>query len=119
VREIMGREPVRESISEESRSQLNYIPRGDRVVVKRSPRPEPKSGDMFIPDSQQKPLNAGTVIAVGPGARNPITGQIDAIVDLRPGDTVEFLDYAGSEIEIDGEAYLSMRESEIHGKRNS
>ncbi len=47
-------------------SNLNYEPRGDRVIVKRLPLPQPKPGDVFLPASQQKPLNEGTVIAVGP-----------------------------------------------------
>ena len=98
---------------------INYIPRGDRVILKRLPPPEPKEGEVRLPDSQKRPMNAGTVVAVGPGARNVVTGQIDAITDLKPGDIVEFLDYAGAEVEIDGEAYLSVRESEIHGKRPS
>jgi chaperonin GroES len=96
------------------RKTMDYVPRGDRVIVKRSERPARKPEDVFIPDSQQKPLNSGIVIAVGPGAKNPITGKIDPIEDLEPGDSVDFLDYAGSEIEVDGEPYLLMRESEIH-----
>jgi len=79
--------------------------------------PKPQPGTMALPASQQKPLNAGIVIAVGPGARNHVTGKIDPIEDLKPGDSVEFLDYAGAEVEVDGELYLVMRESEIHGKR--
>jgi len=97
-------------------SSLNYQPRGDRIIVRRHERPAPEGGIM-LPDSQQRPLNAGTVIAVGPGARNSVTGRIDRIEDLAPGDTVEFLDYAGSTVEIDGEEYLCMRDCEIHGKR--
>jgi len=97
-------------------SSLNYQPRGDRIIVRRHERSAPEGGIM-LPDSQQRPLNAGTVIAVGPGARNSVTGRIDRIEDLAPGDTVEFLDYAGSTVEIDGEEYLCMRDCEIHGKR--
>ena len=72
---------------------------------------------MVIPDSQQKRPTAGIVIAVGPGARNPVTGKIDPIEDLKPGDHIEYLDYAGFSVTIDGVEYVSMRESEIHGKR--
>jgi len=97
-------------------SSLSYQPRGDRIIVRRHERSAPEGGIM-LPDSQQRPLNAGTVIAVGPGARNSVTGRIDRIEDLAPGDTVEFLDYAGSTVEIDGEEYLCMRDCEIHGKR--
>lgn len=97
-------------------SSLSYQPRGDRIIVRRHERSAPEGGIM-LPDSQQRPLNAGTVIAVGPGVRNSVTGRIDRIEDLAPGDTVEFLDYAGSTVEIDGEEYLCMRDCEIHGKR--
>ena len=97
--------------------RIGYTPRGDRVIVRRAERKPQEVGGIALPDSQQRPLNSGIVIAVGPGARNSVTGEIDAIGDLEPGDTVEFLDYAGAEIEVDGETYLCMREVEIHGKR--
>jgi chaperonin GroES len=89
------------------KSPISYEPRGDRVIVTRLPLPQPKPGDVFLPASQQRPLNEGTVIAVGPG-----------VVGIAPGDHVCFLDYAGFEIEVDGGTYLSMREEEIHGRRN-
>jgi chaperonin GroES len=89
--------------------RINYTPRGDRVIVKRAERKPQEAGGIALPDSQQRPLNSGTVIAVGPGARNSVTGEVDAIEDLEPGDTVEFLDYAGAEIEVDGETYLCLR----------
>ena len=98
-------------------NMLNYIPRGDRVLVKRLPTPVAKAGDLSLPDSQKKPLNAGTVIKVGPGQRNAVTGYVDVIYDIRPGDVIEFLDYAGSDVEIDGEDYIVLRECEIHGVR--
>jgi len=99
-----------------STNGINYKPRGDRVIVKRLEPPAPKEGAPVLPKSQQKPLDEGLVIAVGPGVRNRVTGYIDEI-DLREGDHVCFLEYAGSEIEIDGETYVSMRDEEIHGCR--
>jgi chaperonin GroES len=95
---------------------INYEPRGDRVIVKTLPPPEAKEGEVYVPRSQQKPLNEGTVVAVGPGTRNRMTGQIDP-VELAVGDQVCYLDFAGSEIEVDGEKYLSLRDEEIHGRR--
>jgi chaperonin GroES len=95
---------------------IKYEPRGDRVIVKRLPPPTPKEGEVFMPASQQKPLNEGIVVAVGPGARNRLTGLIDPI-GLEPGDHVCFVDFAGFDIEVDGEAYLSMRDEEVHGRR--
>lgn len=84
----------------------SYTPRGDRVIVKRLERPSAQPGSLFVPDSQQKPLDEGTVIAVGP-----------TISDIKAGQVVCFVEFAGTEIEVDGEGYLSMRESEIHGVR--
>ena len=99
-----------------STTTINYEPRGDRVVVRRLPRPDPKPGQVVIPNSQQKQLDEGIVVAVGPGQRNRLTGLVD-VIDLAPGDHVCFGDYAGSEIDVDGEEYLSMRDEEIHGRR--
>ena len=92
--------------SPSARTTLNYEPRGDRVIVKRLPKPAPVPGAMFLPDSQQRPLNEGMVLAVGP--------EID---DIEPGEHICFLDFAGTAVEIDGVEYLSMRDEEIHGKR--
>lgn len=97
--------------------KINYEPRGDRVIVKQLPPPEPKEGEMVVPRSQQKPLNEGTVVAVGPGTRNRTTGLLDP-VDLEVGDHICYLDFAGSAIEVDGVEYLSMRDEEIHGRRS-
>lgn len=96
--------------------KINYEPRGDRVIVKRLARPEPLPGALSLPESQQKPLDEGIVIAVGPGNRNRMTGYIDE-VNLKVGDHVCFLEYAGTDIEVDGEVYVSMRDEEIHGRR--
>lgn len=98
------------------KSTINYEPRGDRVVVRRLERPAPKPGEVIVPGSMQKQLDEGIVVAVGPGLRNRLTWLIDP-VDLEPGNHVCFGDFAGSEIEVDGEKFLSMRDEEIHGRR--
>ncbi len=89
------------------------------MIVRRLPLPEPVEGEVYVPASQQKPLNEGIVIAVGPSLYHPTmqAGQDVVVSDLNPGDTVCFVDYAGFEIEVDGETYLSLRDEEIHGKR--
>lgn len=97
-------------------SKINYEPRGDRVIVKQLTAAPQQEGQVFLPDSQRKPLNEGIVIAVGPGVRNRFTGMIDP-VDLKEGDHVCFLEFAGFEIIVDGEAYISMRNEEVHGRR--
>lgn len=99
-----------------STTPINYEPRGDRVIVRRLPPPEPKEGEVYVPASQQKPLNEGVVVAVGPKLKvDRPTGVV--YFGLEPGDTVCFVDFAGFEIEVDGETYLSLRDEEIHGKR--
>lgn len=90
----------------ESSAMNGYTPRGDRVIVKRLPLPEQQAGEMAVPDSQRRPPDEGIVHAVGPD-----------VPDIAVGDHVCFLEHAGSELEIDGANYLSMREVEVHGKR--
>lgn len=97
---------------------LNYEPRGDRVIVRRVAPPAPQEGDVLLPASQQKPLNEGIVVAVGPGLRNHATGLREPL-DFKVGDHICFLEYAGFGVEIDGVEYLSMRDEEIHGRRLS
>lgn len=99
-----------------SESSINYEPRGDRVIVRRLPQPEGMVGGVYVPASQQKPLNEGVVVAVGPGLRNRVTGQRDTI-DLKPGDNICFVDFAGFAVEVDGVEYLSLRDEEVHGRR--
>ena len=95
---------------------INYEPRGDRVIVKSLPPVAPAPGEVVLPESQKKPLLEGIVVAVGPGLRNRVTGMRDP-VDLKPGDHVCYVDFAGFDIEVDGEMYKSMRDEEIHGRR--
>jgi chaperonin GroES len=91
-----------------------YTPRGDRVLVRRLAATAPQAGEVVLPTSQQKPLNEGIVVAVGPGMLH--SGE-RVPVDLKVGQHVCFLDYAGSAIVVDGEEYLSLRDEEIHGDR--
>ena len=84
--------------------------------MKRLAPPAPKEGEVFVPASQQKPLDEGIVVAVGPGMRNRVTGQIDTI-DLIEGDHICFVDYAGFDVTVDGDVYLSLRDEEVHGRR--
>ncbi len=85
------------------------------MIVRRLPPPEPKEGEVYVPASQQKPLNEGVVVAVGPKLYRRIGDYVTS--DINPDDIVCFVDYAGFEIEVDGETYLSLRDEEIHGKR--
>ena len=87
----------------------------DRVLLKlREGKDKTASGLLYIPDTGKDAPQMATVVAVHPGRRT-IEGEVyPCIVDL--GDTVIFAKYAGSEIEIDGEKYLSLREEDIIAK---
>ena len=92
---------------------MNFRPLHDRVVIRRINAVEKTAGGIIIPDTaQEKPMEA-EVIAVGPGARNE-AGQIVAL-DVKAGDIVLFGKWSGTEVKIDGEELLIIRESEIMG----
>ncbi|HYE59088.1 MAG TPA: co-chaperone GroES [Rhodothermales bacterium] len=87
-------------------------PLGDRVVVRPEAAEEKTSSGLFIPDTAKEKPQRGTVVAVGPGRYENGT-KIEMTV--KEGDTVLYGKYAGSEITIDGEELMIMRESDIFG----
>lgn len=87
-------------------------PLSDRVVVKAQAAEEKTSSGLYIPDTAKEKPQRGNVVAVGPG-RVENGNKIDMTVQA--GDTVLYGKYAGTEITIDGEDYLIMRESDILG----
>ncbi len=87
-------------------------PLGDRVVVKSVDAEEKTAGGLFIPDTAKEKPQKGTIIAVGPGRIENGT-KIDMTV--KAGDTVLYGKYAGTEINLESEDYLIMRESDILG----
>lgn len=90
-----------------------FRPLHDRVVVRRLEGEQKTAGGIIIPDTvQEKPME-GEVIGVGPGARNE-QGQIVAL-DVKAGDRVLFGKWSGTEVKIDGEELLIMKESDIMG----
>jgi chaperonin GroES len=92
---------------------MNIRPLQDRVIVKRMEEERTSSGGIVIPDSAtEKPIR-GEVIAVGPGKVQDNGKQQP--VDLKVGDTVLFGKYSGTEVKIDDEDYLVMREDDILG----
>ncbi len=92
---------------------MSFRPLHDRVVVKRVNGEEKTKGGLIIPDTaKEKPMEA-EVIAVGPGARNE-QGQIQAL-DVKIGDRVLFGKWSGTEVKVDGEELLIMKESDIMG----
>jgi chaperonin GroES len=92
---------------------MKFRPLHDRVVVRRLDAEETTTGGIIIPDTAKEKPMQGEVIAVGPGARNE-QGQIVAL-DVREGDRILFGKWSGTEVKIDGEELLIMKESDIMG----
>jgi len=90
-----------------------FRPLHDRVVVKRVTADQKTAGGIIIPDSAQEKPSEGEVVAVGPGGRDE-TGKLIPI-DLKVGDRVLFGKWSGTEVKIDGEDVLIMKESDIMG----
>ena len=92
---------------------MTFRPLHDRVVVRRIDAEEKTAGGIIIPDTAKEKPQQGEVIAVGPGARNE-QGQLVPL-DVRVGDRVLFGKWSGTEVKIDGEDLLIMKESDIMG----
>lgn len=92
---------------------MNIRPLYDRIVVKRVEEQETKVGGLFIPDSAKEKPQEGEVVAVGKGKRLE-DGKVVPL-DVQAGDRILFGKYSGSEIRIDGEELLIMREDEVLG----
>ncbi len=92
---------------------MKFRPLHDRIVVKRITAEEKTSGGIIIPDTAKEKPMEGEVIAAGPGARNE-QGAIVAL-DVKAGDRVLFGKWSGTEVKLDGEDLLIMKESDIMG----
>ena len=92
---------------------MKFRPLHDRVVVKRIDAEEKTAGGIIIPDTAKEKPQEGEIIAAGPGGRNE-QGQLVPI-DVKPGDRVLFGKWSGTEVKIDGEDLLIMKESDIMG----
>jgi len=92
---------------------MKFRPLHDRVVVRRIDADEKTKGGIIIPDTAKEKPQEGEVIAVGPGARDE-SGQIQAL-DVKAGDRILFGKWSGTEVKIDGEELLIMKESDIMG----
>jgi chaperonin GroES len=92
---------------------MQFRPLHDRVVVRRIEEDERTPGGIIIPDTAKEKPQQGEVVSVGPGARDE-KGQVQAL-DVKAGDRVLFGKWSGTEVKIDGEELLIMKESDILG----
>jgi chaperonin GroES len=92
---------------------MKFRPLHDRVVVRRLTAEEKTSGGIIIPDTAKEKPMEGEIVAVGPGARNE-RGEVVAL-DVVAGDRILFGKWSGTEVKIDGEELLIMKESDIMG----
>ena len=96
---------------------MHFRPLHDRVVVRRIDADEKTAGGIIIPDTAKEKPMEGEVVAVGPGARNE-HGQLVPL-DVRAGDRVLFGKWSGTEVKLDGEEFLIMKESDVMGVLDS
>src|ERR1700757_3244610 len=94
-------------------SIMAFRPLGDRVLVRRVEEEEKTRGGIIIPDTAKEKPQEGEVIAVGPGARDE-SGKIQPL-DVRTGDRILFGKWSGTEVKLNGEDLLIMKESDILG----
>jgi chaperonin GroES len=92
---------------------MHFRPLHDRVVVRRIDADHKTAGGIIIPDTAQEKPQEGEVVAVGPGTRNE-RGEL-VPTDLKAGDLVLFGKWSGTEVKIDGEDLLIMKESDVMG----
>ncbi|MBX4926724.1 co-chaperone GroES [Rhizobium binae] len=92
---------------------MSFRPLHDRILVRRVDSEEKTKGGIIIPDTAKEKPQEGEVIAVGPGARNDV-GQIQAL-DVKVGDRILFGKWSGTEIKINGEDLLIMKENDVMG----
>src|SRR5690242_8965373 len=94
-------------------AKLKFRPLHDRVVVKRIEAEEKTKGGIIIPDTAKEKPQEGEVVAVGPGGRDE-NGKL-ITMDVKAGDRVLFGKWSGTEVKLDGDELLIMKESDIMG----
>ena len=92
---------------------MTFRPLHDRILVRRVEAEEKTAGGIIIPDTAKEKPQEGEVVAVGPGARDD-SGQLQPL-DVKPGDRILFGKWSGTEIRLDGEELLIMKESDVMG----
>ena len=94
-------------------AKTKFRPLHDRVVVKRVDAEEKSKGGIIIPDTAKEKPQEGEIVAVGPGGRDEAGKLIP--IDLKPGNRVLFGKWSGTEVKIDGDDLLIMKESDVMG----
>ena len=92
---------------------MAFRPLGDRVLVRRVEEEQKTKGGIIIPDTAKEKPQEGEIIAVGPGARDD-SGKVNAL-ELKTGDRILFGKWSGTEVKIDGEDLIIMKESDVLG----
>ena len=92
---------------------MHFRPLHDRVVVRRIEAEEKTSGGIVIPDTAKEKPQEGEVVAVGPGARDD-SGKVNAL-ELKAGDRILFGKWSGTEVKLEGEDLIIMKESDVLG----
>lgn len=92
---------------------MSFRPLHDRVVVRRVDSEEKTKGGIIIPDTAKEKPSEGVIVSVGPGARDE-NGKVNAL-DVKAGDRVLFGKWSGTEVKLNGEDLLIMKESDIMG----
>lgn len=92
---------------------MNFRPLHDRVLVKRIDSDEKSKGGIIIPDTAKEKPMEGEIVSAGPGARDE-TGKVQPL-DVKAGDRILFGKWSGTEVKLDGEDYLIMKESDVMG----
>jgi len=104
---------VRQSVTRKIMAKLKFRPLHDRVVVRRIEADEKTKGGIIIPDTAKEKPSEGEIIAVGPGGRDE-NGKLIPI-DVKAGNRVLFGKWSGTEVKVEGEDLLIMKESDIMG----
>ena len=92
---------------------MAFRPLGDRVVIRRVEEASKTKGGIFIPDNVKEKPQEGEVVAVGPGTRDEDGKRVP--MDVKAGDLILFGKWSGTEVKIDGEDLIIMKESDILG----
>ncbi len=92
---------------------MNFRPLGDRVLIKRVEEEAKTKGGIIIPDNAKEKPQEGEIVAAGPGARDE-NGKINSL-DVKAGDRILFGKWSGTEVKVDGEDLLIMKESDVLG----